>query len=175
MRVASRAGLPCVGAMVIDAALFTPQSRPRLFIVAVSRSLPLPARVAGRSPDPDYTPPALLRAIALLHDDAARDWIWWSPPTPLRRNVRLRDIVEDDPADVAWHTREQTQRLLDLMSEGTLQRLRRRSPPVLFRWARFTGGPERMGLARRRNARKCDLTASQAACARRVAGRAGSS
>jgi DNA (cytosine-5)-methyltransferase 1 len=112
-----------VGAMVIDAALFTPQSRPRLFIVAASRSLPLPARVAGRSPDPDYTPPALLRAIALLHADAARDWIWWSPPTPVRRNVRLRDIIEDEPADVAWHTREQTQRLLNLMSDANIAKV----------------------------------------------------
>ncbi len=112
-----------VGAMVIDAALFTPQSRPRLFVVAVRLDLPLHAGLGGKRPNTDYAPPSLLRSVALLTPDTLRDWIWWSPPAPVRRNVWLRDIIEDNPADVPWHTCDQTQRLLDLMSEANLAKV----------------------------------------------------
>lgn len=113
-----------VGAMVIDAASFTPQSRPRLFVVAVRRGLPLPPALVSRQPAPAYTPQALLRARALLQAETARDWVWWEPPVPPVRNSKLIDVVETDPADVDWHTTEQTQRLLDLMSEANLSKVR---------------------------------------------------
>ena len=45
------------GALVIDAALFLPQSRPRLFIVAVSEDVAVPADMIGQgAPSPFYTP-----------------------------------------------------------------------------------------------------------------------
>ncbi len=113
-----------VGAMVIDAADFTPQSRPRLFVVAVRRDVPALTRLVAQQPAPRLTPAALLRARALLPADVARDWVWWSPPAPPARNGALVEIVEDEPADVAWHTHEQTQRFLDLMSEANLAKVR---------------------------------------------------
>ena len=113
-----------VGAMVIDASLFTPQSRPRLFVVAVRRDIPIPASRVAHMPDPALAPPALLRARSLLPDGAARDWVWWSVPAPPGRNASLIDVVEREPADVAWHTPQQTQRLLDLMSDANLAKVR---------------------------------------------------
>ncbi len=113
-----------VGAMMIDAASFTPQSRPRLFVVAMRRDLPLPTGLVSRQPELAYAPPAMLRARALLQAETARDWVWWAPPAPPVRNSGLIDVVEADPADVDWHTAEQTQRLLDLMSEANLAKVR---------------------------------------------------
>lgn len=113
-----------VGAMVIDASLFTPQSRPRLFVVAARRDLSIPRALVARSADPALAPPALLRSRALLPVDVLNDWIWWAPPTPAARNSELIDVIERDPADVAWHTPEQTQRLLDLMSDANFAKVR---------------------------------------------------
>ncbi len=112
-----------VGAMVIDAALFTPQSRPRLFVVAMRRDLRVPPALLGRSPDPALASPALLRACALLAQDVAQDWLWWASPAPALRNAELLDVIEREPTDVAWHTPEQTQRLLDLMSPANLAKV----------------------------------------------------
>ena len=46
-----------VGAVVIDAELFVPQSRPRLFMIGVDKALPIPAGLSRR-----WTEPALLSA-----------------------------------------------------------------------------------------------------------------
>lgn len=113
-----------VGAMVIDAADFTPQSRPRLFVVAVRKDVPIPPALAARQPAPGLTPSALLRARALLDAEVAQDWIWWSPPAPRARNAQLIDIVEQAPEGVDWHTRAQTRRFLDLMSAANLAKVR---------------------------------------------------
>ncbi len=113
-----------VGAMVVDAAMFTPQSRPRLFVVALRCDLPVPRALVSHSPDPALAPAALLRARALLAGNVLNDWVWWAPPTPPARNAELIDVIERDPQDVPWHTPEQTQRLLDLMSPANLAKVR---------------------------------------------------
>ncbi|MBX9757342.1 MAG: DNA cytosine methyltransferase, partial [Beijerinckiaceae bacterium] len=113
-----------VGAMVLDAADFTPQSRPRLFVVCVRKDVPLPAALMSQQPAPRLTPAALLRARALLPAEVARDWVWWGVPAPPARNSALIDIIERHPQDVAWRTDEQTQRVLDLMSEANLAKVR---------------------------------------------------
>ncbi|MFN3890679.1 MAG: DNA cytosine methyltransferase [Beijerinckiaceae bacterium] len=112
------------GAMVIDAAAFTPQSRPRLFVVAVRGDLPISPALVSRNPDPALAPPSLLRAFSILAPEAARDWVWWSPPAPSARNCQLIDIVECEPLDVRWDPPARTQRLLDLMSEANLAKVR---------------------------------------------------
>lgn len=99
------------GAAVIDAAHFTPQSRPRLFIVA----FPAEAMVAGEGHDA-WTPPALAAAVASLRGAAKRAWQPLPLPAPPLRNTALKDIVEQDPAGVDWHCREKTEALLALMS-----------------------------------------------------------
>ena len=112
-----------VGAVVIDAAHFTPQSRPRLFVVAARRDTPIPKSVQRRTPDPQYAPAALLRARALMSASVAQDWVWWSPPVAPTRNLNLIDIIEPAPTDVDWHTGAQTQRFLDLMSDKNLAKV----------------------------------------------------
>lgn len=112
-----------VGALVIDAALFTPQSRPRLFVVAVRRDLHVSSALMARAPAPSLASAALLRARALLAPAVAQDWVWWALPAPAQRNTELLDVMEREPAEVSWHTPEQTQRLLDLMSPANLAKV----------------------------------------------------
>ncbi|HET8612391.1 MAG TPA: DNA cytosine methyltransferase [Sphingomonas sp.] len=101
------------GALVMDAIDFLPQSRPRLFIAAFDRSLPIDA-AAG--PSAHWHPPRLKAAYEALRPDLKGEWLWLAPPRPPRRNTRFVDLIENEPADVKWHTPEQTGRLLAMMS-----------------------------------------------------------
>lgn len=104
------------GALIIDAALFVPQSRPRLFIIAVQSGAKLPERCIGSAPPDFCAVPALLRAHAALPELLQKKWLWWTlPPSPLH-NTRLFDLIEKEPADIAWHSADETVRLLTLMA-----------------------------------------------------------
>ena len=54
------------GAVVMDAVHFVPQSRPRLFIVAVLASLPVPAGLVADGPDENWHSAALMVAHGKL-------------------------------------------------------------------------------------------------------------
>lgn len=110
------------GAVVIDAALFVPQSRPRVFFVATSADRPIPAHLTTAEPM-TWHPSALRRAHAQLSGHARDRWVWWNLPTPPQRTVQFSDIVEDTPIDVDWHSEAQTARLLSMMSAGNRQKV----------------------------------------------------
>lgn len=115
-------GYAC-GALVIDAALFVPQSRPRLFVVGVRKDLPLPpGLIAPGALEPFHTR-GLRAAMARLSDAARANWLWWNVPTPPRRNQGFADLVEDNPASVAWHTELETRLLLARMSPVNLAKV----------------------------------------------------
>jgi DNA (cytosine-5)-methyltransferase 1 len=112
------------GAVLIDAIDFLPQSRPRLFIIAVHAGLPVPADLLAAGPQPKWQPACLLKAHGKLSAQAAAQWLWWNLPTPPQRQVRLSDLIEEQPQGVRWHTPEETRRLLAMMSEINLAKLR---------------------------------------------------
>lgn len=111
-----KAGYDC-GALVIDAAQFVPQSRPRLFIIAVMRGLAIPDELIAESPAPTFATPALERAYADLPSRLKGVWRWWRLPPPPPMNVSFSDILEEEPNDVAWKSPDETKRLLGMMSE----------------------------------------------------------
>ncbi len=102
------------GAMVIDAVHFTPQSRPRLFIVATHA--PIAPELASAAPDTKWHSPALAAAYESLPARLRRSWVWWRLPLPPVRRTRFADLLEQSPQDVPWHTPAETRRLLELMS-----------------------------------------------------------
>ena len=112
------------GALVADAALFLPQSRPRLILVAVRDGVPIPEGLSVHAPADPFHPKALRFAVGKVPQELRRDWIWWSLPTPRPRDLMLSDLIEDDPPDVPWHTPEQTATLLGMMSSVNLEKLR---------------------------------------------------
>ena len=115
-----------VGALVLDARWFTPQSRPRVFFVALEKSLfdAAPPPCAAAEPDEFFSPAALVCAQAALPEDLAARWVWWRLPTPARRNVDLVDILEASPADAPWRPPSATERLLALMAPAHRAKIR---------------------------------------------------
>jgi DNA (cytosine-5)-methyltransferase 1 len=96
------------GALEIDAGLFTPQSRPRVFVIATR------APATGlEGPSPFHTP-AVRNAHARLSPGAKEAWIWWRADSPPRRNTDLLALLEQDDA-VDWRSADQTAALLALM------------------------------------------------------------
>lgn len=104
------------GALTIDAAHFVPQSRPRLFVVAVERSQAIPMVCVARAPGADWAAPALMRARENLPDDLAADWLWWRMPPPPLRNSALTDLIESRPRDIDWLDERKVAHLLGLMA-----------------------------------------------------------
>lgn len=104
------------GALVIDAVRFLPQSRPRLFLVAVDRNRTIPERLTSAGPCLLWHPPRLSSAHAKLSRRAKAAWVWWKLPDPPPRTSTLSDFIEDPPCGVPWHTAAETRRLLSLMS-----------------------------------------------------------
>ena len=104
------------GALVIDAVKFLPQSRPRLFIVAIRKDVDVPKRLTLPEPEPQWHPAHLVAAYEKLSSRSQTEWIWWSLPTPPLRHSKFAELIEDHPQGVAWHTPEETRRLLLLMS-----------------------------------------------------------
>jgi DNA (cytosine-5)-methyltransferase 1 len=104
------------GALVINAELFVPQSRPRLFVVGVHKEMEIPAELLSPEPIDPFHTRALRRAVAALPEAVTGSMVWWNLPTPERRTETFSDLIEDDPESVDWHTQLETKRLLDMMS-----------------------------------------------------------
>jgi DNA (cytosine-5)-methyltransferase 1 len=129
------------GALEIDAALFTPQSRPRLFIIAARNA---PAHLTASGPSQPFHTQALRNVVARLPDALRKRFVWWRLDAPPKRNTRLADLL-DDHSD-AWNSEEQTAKLVSQMS--TLQRTRlealqesgRREVGAVFRRIRIEHG-----------------------------------
>lgn len=78
------------GAFLLNASHFVPQSRPRVFIIAVKSDATIPAELVGDGP-------------CWLHNKAAIDlgnsldgWIWWKTDAPTKRKTSIKDIIEKD-------------------------------------------------------------------------------
>jgi DNA (cytosine-5)-methyltransferase 1 len=99
-----------VGALEIDAALFVPQSRPRLFIVAIRAAAP--RHLMLREPVAPFHSPAIQAAVARLPEHVRAAWVWWRLDAPPARNTRLVDVLDD----MEWDAPEKTERLLSQMS-----------------------------------------------------------
>ena len=105
------------GAIVIDAAHFVPQSRPRLFMIGVRSEVETPPASTQSQASPLWHTRALRTALDNTPAKVRDNWVWWSLPEPPRRNTTFADLVEDDPSDVQWHTPAETRRLLGMMSD----------------------------------------------------------
>jgi len=106
------------GAVVIDAVRFVPQSRPRLFFIAVFHTQPVPLELKDVNASGEWHPRALQSAQSLLSPHVRKRWIWWKLRIPARRNQVFADVIEQNPSDVKWHTSAETGRLLKIMSPG---------------------------------------------------------
>lgn len=111
------------GALVIDAALFLPQSRPRLFIVAVRSDLHAPDELVGEGPSARWHPPGLRQTCENLPFDLRASWVWWRLPEPGGKVATLESLIEDEPSGVSWHSAEETAKIVGQMSRFNLRKL----------------------------------------------------
>jgi DNA (cytosine-5)-methyltransferase 1 len=111
------------GALVIDAALFVPQSRPRLFIIGVRNDVAIPAALRSEKPSPLWHSRGLLTAHEKTPTKSLRNWIWWALPNPPGRKQSFSDLIVDEPSDVNWHTPAETRALLHKMSDVNLAKV----------------------------------------------------
>ncbi len=129
------------GALEIDARLFIPQSRPRVFVIA--HRGPAPKGLTGASP---FQTRAVSDARDRLPKALAKQRRSWRLAAPPPRNTDLIALLEDDAA-VAWHDEAATQRWLSLMAPAhraaaESRRHGPRSAGTMFR--RMRGGEQRV-------------------------------
>ena len=134
-----------LGAMVIDASRFVPQSRPRLFIIGVRKDCTIPNGLTQAGPSSLWHPRGLRAAYDIVPAAARANWLWWSPPTPSPRTKVLADIIEEEHPDVGWHAPLETQRILAMMSDVNRAKVEaaksvgRRLVGTLYKRTRFDG------------------------------------
>lgn len=100
-----------IGALVIDAAQFVPQSRKPFFLVAVRKGAPVPDPLVGAGPCALWHPKPLVSAQARLPAPVRDAWLWWRPPAPAARNVGLAEVID---SSLPWDPPPATAYLLGL-------------------------------------------------------------
>ena len=106
------------GTLVIDARLWLPQSRPRVFMVAVEENVPCSSMYSEAPPeDVPWFPTSVKEAQQRIPHDVLHNWRWWNLPIPSAVVPPVEDMIEDPPSLVEWHTASETKRLLGMMSD----------------------------------------------------------
>jgi DNA (cytosine-5)-methyltransferase 1 len=105
-----------VGALVVDAELFVPQSRPRLFVIGVRSKSEPPKELIAEGPISPWHTKTLKTAYEKLAPKTKQVWIWWNLPLPPKRTVSLSDLIEENPTSTTWFSSDETARLLEMMS-----------------------------------------------------------
>ena len=124
-----------VGALEMDAALWLPQSRPRLFIVALRAA----AGPECAGPQAPFHTPRLVAAVDRLPAPLRASWAWWSVTAPARRNLDLAAMLEPDEV-VEWLDEPKAAAVLNLAAPLHRARLE----------AALASGERRVGAAYRR-------------------------
>lgn len=107
------------GALTIDAAHFLPQSRSRVFFVALHADQAPPDWLISSSPSPYHVSTALKRVASALPLSIAADWLWWRAPEPPRADLQLVDCIHEDTEVARWHSVADTERLLRALSPAS--------------------------------------------------------
>ncbi|NCQ22054.1 MAG: DNA cytosine methyltransferase, partial [Sphingomonadales bacterium] len=113
------------GAIVVDAALFVPQSRARLFIIGVKKDFDIPANLIAGEPVGGFRTKQLIAAKAKLDPEVSENWVWWKLPLPRARKTTFADLLENPEDSAAWHTPAETKVLLDMMSPINIAKVKK--------------------------------------------------
>lgn len=115
-----------VGARVIDAVHFVPQSRPRMFLVGVLADVEIPTSLIEPSGSLYGIDKHVSSAYSLIEERSKTEprlkqvvdaWINWSLPAPKTKPATLDEVIEKEPVGVDWHSDFDTETLLERMSE----------------------------------------------------------
>lgn len=121
-----------IGARVIDAVQFVPQSRPRMFLVAVRADAEIPAALVEPSGSLEGIDKQVASSLAQIEARSKAEvelrrivdsWINWALPVVRMKRPTLDSLIEQNPIGVEWHSAEDTQTLIDRMSELNKRKL----------------------------------------------------
>lgn len=138
------------GTVVIDAKHFVPQSRQRVFFIAISSEIVIPDYLLHDEAISPWHPSALILAQNRLDDSVKDNWLWWRIPTPPTRDSVFADLIEDSPKDCKWHTQIETDRLLSMMSSVNIAKVNqakisgKRSVGAVYKRTRIERGQKRI-------------------------------
>ena len=79
-------GYKC-GAICLNASVFVPQSRPRVFVIAVKKDVEIPPSLIGDGACWLHNPAAIKLGKAL------KDWVWWKAEKPGKRTSSIADVL----------------------------------------------------------------------------------
>lgn len=126
-----------VGAVHLNACKWVPQSRPRIFVIAVRRDVTIPSALKCKKANWLHT--AAITNIATN----LKNWVWWNMPKPEKRSENLTDIVEwEAPVD----SKEKTNQLLAMLSEKHRAELNRHDNIAVPGYKRTRYGEQRLEL-----------------------------
>lgn len=113
-----------IGALLVDGVHFVPQSRPRLFIVAVRAAAvdAVPPELKG-APNSIWHSDRMQETVFGLAPSLRSNWVWWRLPKPPALKVAFADLIESEPQGVEWHERKETEKLLGMMSDRNLDKV----------------------------------------------------
>lgn len=135
------------GALVMDAKQFVPQSRPRVFVVAIDRSIDTEDFESSGQEASVWITPGLRSAVTDLPEYLQERWKWWSVPAPEKPIASLDAVIEANPVDIPWHSEAQTAHLLNMMSKKNLAKIaeaqRRSEGSIGFLYRRTRNGMQR--------------------------------
>lgn len=107
-----------VGTVLINASHWVPQSRPRVFVIAVNlRHGEIPMELVRNGPS--WLHPDLVRKVAT----SVYDWIWWHMPEPAVRACNFSDIVDWDAPYASAATEARNAALIAPKHKDFLSRL----------------------------------------------------
>lgn len=96
------------GAVFLNSELFLPQSRPRIFVIAVRDDVRIPAGITGEGPN------WLHNKVAAALGTDLEGWIWWKTEKPEKPSIKLENILDyDAPFDKDDVLRLVPQRIMD--------------------------------------------------------------
>lgn len=104
-----------IGALLLDAAHWLPQSRPRIFVVAVANSIPIPNNLVSSCPTWAHSP--IIEKIANDLDG----WIWWKLPKPDKRISKLSDLID---FSLPYHDEIISEKNIAMIPPAHMQKLR---------------------------------------------------
>jgi DNA (cytosine-5)-methyltransferase 1 len=109
------------GALEIDARWYLPQSRPRVFVLAVRDDVVLPNAMTLPNAGSTFHTPRLARFVSNLPTQLQSNWLWWNIDRPLKQPLTLNDLIEVDANGLYSSTTVET--LLHMMDNPSVLRI----------------------------------------------------
>lgn len=103
-----------VGAVMLDAENWVPQSRPRVFVIGIDKNIPLDGFI---SDGPNW---AHSKAIINV-STKVQNWIWWNLTPPTKRTIGLDALIE---IDLPFDSEEKVKHNISLIPENHMTKLK---------------------------------------------------